>query len=146
MSTERWITEEPLDLNALLDETADPACGAVVAFGGLVREQNEGRAVSGMTYDAHVTMAARTLEALEQEVLERFDVRRCRIVHRIGALKLEEASVWVVVRSPHRRAAFEAGQYAIDTLKERLPVWKEEHYVEGESRHLDGTPLAPDET
>lgn len=144
--TSRWITEAPLDLDALIAETADVTCGALVAFGGLVRDHNDGRSVSGMTYDAHTRMAAATLEALEQEVLRRFDVRRCRLVHRVGPLALGEASVWVVVRSPHRKAAFRAAEYAIDTLKETLPVWKEEHYIDGDSAHLDGTSLAPDDT
>lgn len=139
----RWITEAPLDLDALITETEDVSCGALVAFGGLVRDHNDGRTVSGMTYDAHARMAAATLEALEGDVLRRFDVHQCRLVHRIGPLELGEASVWVVVRSPHRKAAFRAAEYAIDTLKATLPVWKEEHYVDGDSAHLDGTPLAP---
>ena len=141
----RWITSEPLDLDALLAETADPRCGALAIFGGLVREQNDGRPVSGMTYDAHVVLAAKTLAELELEVRERFGVEQCRIVHRTGPLQVEEASVYVVVRSAHRRAGLRAAEYAIDTLKERLPVWKEEHYVDGPSRFLAGTALTPTE-
>lgn len=141
MDVTRWITDAPIDLDPLLDETADPSCGALVVFGGLVRNTNDGRPVSGMTYDAHASMAASTLEALEREVLERFDVARCRIVHRIGPLALEEPSVWIVVRSGHRGAAFDAAEWAIDTLKTRLPVWKREHYIDGSDRFLDGTPL-----
>ncbi len=143
--TDRWITAAPLDLQTLIDETVDPTCGALVAFGGLVRNHHQGRAVSGMTYDAHVNMCARVLEALERETCEKFGVAHCRIVHRTGALELGEASVWIVVRSAHRGPAFEAAEYAIDTLKERLPVWKEEHYTDGSRAHLKGTPLGEDE-
>jgi molybdopterin synthase catalytic subunit len=141
---DRWITTSPLQSETLLAETADPRCGALVVFGGTVREHNEGRPVDGMHYDAHIELAARTLAALEAEVCERFGVLHCRVQHRIGALALEELSVLVVVRSAHRAAAFEAGRYAIDTLKERLPVWKHEHYTDGDARYLDGTPLTPE--
>ena len=142
----RWVTEEALNLDAMLRETEDVSCGALVVFGGTVRDLNDGRAVTGMSYDAHVALAASTLEALEQEAKERFGVPQCRAMHRVGALALGEASVYVVVRSPHRPAAFEAGRWMIDTLKQRLPVWKEEHYADATSRHLDGVPLtAPEE-
>ena len=144
MDDEPWITSRPIELEPLLAETADPSCGALVVFGGLVRNENDGRPVSGMSYDAHVSMAARVLRELEAEVLERFEVARCRIVHRIGPLAVEEPSVWIVVRGGHRGPAFDAAEWAIDTLKQRLPVWKQEHYIDGEQRFLDGTPLRPE--
>lgn len=140
--TQRWVTEAELDLNELLAETEDPSCGALAVFAGTVREQNEGRPVTGMTYEAHPVLAARTLQALETEALERFDIARCRIVHRTGAMSLGDTSVLVVVRSAHRRASFEAAQWAIDTLKERAEVWKHEHYVDGDSAYLGGTSIA----
>lgn len=136
-----WITEDPLDLNALIQETEDESCGALVIFSGTVRNQNEGQPVSGMTYEAHVELAAKVLQDLEAEVRQKFGVPQCRIVHRIGALALGDVSVYVVVRAPHRGPAFEAGRYAIDELKQRVPVWKEEHYIDGASRYLDGVPL-----
>ncbi|MFT6397436.1 MAG: molybdopterin synthase catalytic subunit [Bradymonadia bacterium] len=137
----RYITRDPLDLQALLDETEDSGSGALAVFGGTVRELNEGRPVSGMTYDGHTSMGAKLLARLEAEAIQRFDVRRCRIMHRIGVLSLGETSVYVVVRSAHRASSFEAAKWAIDTLKEQLPVWKEEHYIDGDSRYLRGTPL-----
>lgn len=141
---DHWITESPLSIDPLIAATCDPRCGALVVFGGTVREHNDGRPVDGMRYEAHVELAARTLAALEAEVCERFGVLQCRIQHRIGTLALEELSVVVVVRAAHRDAAFEAGRYAIDTLKERLPVWKHEHYTDGDARYLDGAPLTHD--
>jgi molybdopterin synthase catalytic subunit len=137
----RWITEDPLQLEPLLAETEDESSGALVVFYGTVRNENEGRPVSGMTYEAHVSMAEKVLRELEAEVLDRFDVRRCRIVHRIGALKLGEASVIIVVRGGHRGPTYEASRYAIDELKQRVPIWKQEHYIDGDSRYLDGVPL-----
>jgi molybdopterin synthase catalytic subunit len=133
--------EAPLDLDALLRETEDDASGALVIFSGTVRNENEGRPVDGMTYEAHVAMAEKVLRELEQEVLSRFPVRRCRIVHRIGALALGEVSIYVVVRAGHRGEAFDAARYGIDEAKLRVPIWKEEHYIDGDSRYLDGTPL-----
>ncbi|GAB4572356.1 MAG: molybdenum cofactor biosynthesis protein MoaE [Anaerolineae bacterium] len=137
----RWITYDPLDLNALIAETEDPSCGALVIFSGTVRNENDGRPVSGMTYEAHLEMAEKVLAEIEQEVLDRFPVSQCRIVHRIGELALGEVSIYVVVRGGHRGEAFDAARYGIDETKKRAPIWKEEHYIDGDSRYLDGTPL-----
>ena len=137
----KWITEAPLDLNALISETEDDSCGALVIFSGTVRNENEGRPVDGMTYEAHVEMAEKVLQEIEAETLKRFPVAQCRIAHRIGPMKLGEVSVYVVVRAGHRGEAFEAARYGIDETKKRVPIWKEEHYIDGDSRYLDGTPL-----
>jgi len=137
----RHLVEGPIDLGALLAETEDPGSGALVVFVGTVRDHNEGKPVEAVTYEAYKPLAEKALQALEQEVLERFPVRRCRIQHRVGRLKLTEPSVAIVVRAAHRPEAFEAAKWAIDELKKRVPIWKEEHYVTGEKRYLDGTPL-----
>ncbi len=137
----RWIVDTPLELAPLLAETEDPACGALVVFFGTVRDENDRQPVEGMTYEAHVSMAEKVLRAIEAEALDRFGVRRCRIQHRIGTLKLGEPSVIIVVRAAHRAAAYDASRYAIDQIKQRAPIWKEEHYVTGASRYLDGVPL-----
>jgi len=137
----RWITTEPLDLAALIAETEDPSAGALVIFSGTVRNENDGLPVNGMTYEAHVPLAEKVLKELEAEVLARFPVSQCRIVHRVGPLALGEVSVYVVVRAGHRGEAFDAARYAIDETKQRVPIWKEEHYVDGASRYLEGTPL-----
>ncbi len=137
----RWVTEEPLDLNALLAETEDPGSGALVVFSGTVRDQNDGRSVSSMTYEAHVALAERVLQQIEAEALARFSARRCRIVHRLGPLALGEVSVYVVVRAAHRAEAFAAARYGIEAVKQRVPIWKREHYLDGDSRYLEGTPL-----
>lgn len=142
----RWILDAPLDLAPLLAETEDPACGALVVFVGTVRNENDGQPVEGMTYEAHVSMAEKVLRQIEDEVLNRFDVRRCRIQHRIGTLRLGEPSVIIVVRAAHRAAAYDASRYAIDAIKQRAPIWKEEHYVTGASRYLDGVPLTRKES
>lgn len=141
----RWICDTSFDLAALLSETEDVSSGALVIFYGTVRDENDGQPVHSMTYEAHVALAEKVLAEIEQEALTRFQVRRCRIQHRIGLLQLGEPSVIIIVRAAHRGAAYDASRYAIDELKQRAPIWKEEHYVGGESRYLDGVPLTKKE-
>lgn len=136
-----WLSPEPLSLDALLAQTVDPTCGGLVVFSGDIRNHNEGRHAIAITYEAHETLASKVLATIEREVLERFDCAQCRIVHRLGRVEVGQSSVLIVVRAPHRAAAFEGARYAIDELKERVPIWKEEHYAEGDSRFLDGVPL-----
>lgn len=132
------LTDQELDLAALLADTEDPACGALVVFGGTVRLDD---GVQAIDYTAYAPLAEKALAEIEQETLSRFDVRHCRLVHRLGLLKLGELSVLVVVRAGHRAAAFEAARWAIDTLKQRIPVWKEEHYHDGRQIFVEGQPL-----
>lgn len=136
-----WLTEEPLDLDALLAETTDPSCGGVVVFSGDIRNHNDGREVTGITFEAHESLASKAIEALEKEVLAQFDVAQCRIQHRTGEVPVGESSVLIVVRASHRAAAFDGCRHAIDELKERVPIWKHEHYAEGDSAYLEGKPL-----
>lgn len=138
----KHLQTDPLDLASLLAETDSPDVGALVVFGGTVRNSNDGRSVNGINYSAHVVLAEKILKEIEQDSLKHFDIQSCRIIHRHGQLNLQEFSVLVVVRAAHRVAAFEAARYAIDTLKQRVPIWKEEHYGDGSSRYLEGTPLA----
>ncbi|HUP91311.1 MAG TPA: molybdenum cofactor biosynthesis protein MoaE [Solimonas sp.] len=133
------MSDSPLDLLDLLAETADDDCGALVVFGGTVRRDDGVRRID---YSAYLPLAIRVLQEIEAEVCARFEVARCRIVHRIGAVALGELSVIVVVRAPHRGEAFRGAQYAIDELKQRLPVWKEEQLAGAASRFVAGVPLA----
>lgn len=142
----RWILDTPLALDPLLQETEDPGSGALVVFYGTVRNTNDGRPVRSMAYEAHVSMAEKVLAEIEQEALDKFAIQHCRIQHRTGHLELGEPSVIIVVRAAHRGDAYAASRYAIDELKQRAPIWKEEHYADGDSRYLDGVPLStPDE-
>jgi molybdopterin synthase catalytic subunit len=111
-----------------------PASGAVVTFLGVVRDHSDGRAgVTGLTYEAYEGEANRRLGEVAQELRRRWpEVDRVALLHRTGALTLSEVSVAVVVSSPHRPDAFDAARYAIDSLKETVPVWKQEHWVGGD--------------
>jgi molybdopterin synthase catalytic subunit len=132
------ITDQVLDIESLLTQTDDPDCGALVVFGGTVRLDD---GVKAIDYTAYAPLAEKALAEIEQETLQRFDIRHCRLLHRTGMLKLGELSVVVVVRGGHRGPTFEAARWAIDTLKQRVPVWKEEHYLDGRSTFVEGQPV-----
>lgn len=135
------ITDQPLELEALLEETQSPESGALVVFAGTVRTHNEGRKVTAIDYSAYEPLAEKALAEIEQETLQRFDIARCRIRHRTGDLQIGDMSVVVVVRAAHRADAFEAGRYAIDTVKHKVPIWKREAYADGSHVYLKGCAL-----
>lgn len=137
------LSDSELDLASLLAETETPEAGALVVFGGTVRIENAGKSVSGMDYSAYAPLAEKALAEIERECQGKFAVLRCRVMHRIGALKLGELSVLVIVRAAHREEAFAAARWAIDTLKQHVPIWKKEHYGEHDSAFLAGTELKP---
>jgi molybdopterin synthase catalytic subunit len=138
-NTPTHLTAAPLSLDALMAETEDDTCGALVVFGGTVRLTNAGRQVESMDYSAYGPLAAKTLADIEAEAVEKFDAHACRIQHRTGRLGLGEVSVYVVVRAVHRDAAFEAARYALEELKARVAVWKNEYYADGSTAYLEGT-------
>lgn len=130
-----WIavTADPLPVDAAISWATTPGSGAVVVFLGVVRDNSEGRrGVRGLTYEAYVEAAVSRLGDVAAEARRRWsDVDRIVLLHRVGDLELSEASVAVVVSSPHRADAFEAARYCIDTLKETVPIWKREHWEGG---------------
>jgi len=125
------LTDRPIDPQTVLDQVSSPAAGAVVLFLGTVREQSRGRATVGLEYEAYGQMARKELEKLAAEALGRWPLCHCAIVHRLGRLQIGEISVAIAVSSPHRRAAFEAGQWLIDRTKEVVPIWKNEQFADG---------------
>lgn len=141
----RHLTDTPLDLDALMAETEDEECGALVVFGGTVRLNNAGREVDSMDYSAYGPLAAKTLGDIETETREKFGVHACRIQHRTGRLGLGAVSVYIVVRALHRDAAFEAARDALEQLKARVAVWKNEYYADGTSAYLPGTEVVQPE-
>jgi adenylyltransferase/sulfurtransferase len=127
------FSDRPLDLAAERARVEDPACGGYASFEGWVRDSNDGRAVERLEYEAYAELAVKEGERIVAEALERFGVRHARCVHRVGALGLGELAVWVGVSSAHRGEAFAACRYIIDEVKHRVPIWKKEHYVDGDS-------------
>ncbi|MCM2257999.1 MAG: molybdenum cofactor biosynthesis protein MoaE [Vicinamibacteria bacterium] len=123
------LTREPIDLAALSATAAHD--GALALFVGVVRDENAGRSVLRLEYEAYEEMALEELARVEAETRAGWPVTDVRLVHRLGPLAIGEASVAVAVSSPHRAEAFAACRFAIDTLKARVPIWKKEFYADG---------------
>jgi molybdopterin synthase catalytic subunit len=136
------VVTEPIRHEQVVAELAGPEHGAELLFWGVVRATNEGRRVLAVSYDAHVPLAEKTFRDIGEEVLARFgrDLRVV-VIHRTGRLEVGEASVVVGVASPHRDEGYEASRYVIEQLKVRSPIWKQEHYAEGDSAWLCGHAL-----
>ena len=127
------IVEEPLSPDAIAGAVGKPAAGGIVIFSGVVRNEKDGRPVKYLEYEAHAPMAEAKLREIGAEVRRRWpSVKAVAILHRIGRLEIGESSVLIAVSAAHRREAFEACHYAIDTLKQTVPVWKKEHFEDGE--------------
>jgi molybdopterin synthase catalytic subunit len=136
------MTSDPISLDLLARELSLAENGAQIVFSGVVRDHNRGRRVVAVTYDAHVVLAEKTFREIGEEARARWGERlSVAIVHRSGRLGVGEASLVIAVGSPHREAAFEASRYVLEQLKTRSPVWKQEHYADGESEWLRGHPL-----
>jgi molybdopterin synthase catalytic subunit len=110
-----------------------PGAGALALFSGVVRDQTGGRRVKFLEYEAHGPMALAKMREIGAAIRSRWPtITRIALVHRIGRLEIGESSVMIAVSSPHRAQAFEACRFAIDTLKETVPIWKKEHFEDGE--------------
>lgn len=133
------LVDRVIDVTALVREVASTSNGATVLFIGTVRDVNDQRSVTGMEYSAYKSMAEREMHDIAREASERFGTPDVVIEHRVGALELGEASVAIVVGHPHRGGAYEASRYIIEQLKQRVPIWKLEHYVDGTREWVDPT-------
>jgi molybdopterin synthase catalytic subunit len=127
------LTHEPIEAAAVLAQVASNDAGAVVLFLGTTREFTRGRQTASLDYECYPEMAEQKLAELEAEACRRWPLVGCVIIHRLGHLELGEASIAIAVSSPHRRVAFEAGQWLIDTIKEVVPIWKCENWADGTS-------------
>lgn len=125
------LTFDPIDYSSLTESVRLPHCGAVVLFLGTVREITGSQVTVSLDYEAYVPMAEKKLAEVEAEVRRRWTVGEVALVHRLGHLGVGEVSVAVAVSSPHRAQAFEAGRYAIDRIKEVVPIWKRENAPDG---------------
>jgi molybdopterin synthase catalytic subunit len=127
------FTAASIDTDAARRELLDPSAGGCVSFEGWVRDHNEGLAVRHLEYEAFVDLAVKEGERIVAEAARRFPIRHALCVHRIGDLAIGELAVWVGASAAHRGEAFDACRYVIDEVKHRVPIWKKEHYVNGDS-------------
>jgi molybdopterin synthase catalytic subunit len=126
------IVSDPIDAATVTAAVADPASGAICTFIGTTRDHHDVRSVTQLEYEAYPEMALRELQKIGAEARRRWPITKIAIVHRIGVVPIGEASVVIAVSSAHRVAAFEACHFAIDRLKEVVPIWKKEHFDGGE--------------
>jgi molybdopterin converting factor subunit 1 len=125
------ITRKPIPTNDLAQQLKAPRDGAVVVFEGIVRDNSRGKKTLYLEYEAYEPMALKKMEEIRHEVKRKFSIDRVGMIHRLGRLEIGETSVAILVTSAHRRAAFEACHYAIDRLKQVVPIWKKEYFEDG---------------
>jgi molybdopterin synthase catalytic subunit len=138
------ISSAPLDLDALVQAVSSPGQGAIMSFLGIVRNQNLNRRVTHLEYEAYEPLAVRALNRIRDEARERWPAVGLGIHHRIGRLAIGESSVAIVAASAHRADAFAACRYAIERVKQIVPIWKHE-YFEGGDVWIEGATADPDD-
>jgi molybdopterin synthase catalytic subunit len=126
------ISGFPLDEAACIAKATDPACGGMLVFRGIVRNKTKSKKIVRLEYECYPSMALKELKKIANDVIRLWDVKNVVIHHRTGILNISEIAVIIVVSAPHRQAAFEGCQYAIDTLKKTVPIWKKEVFDDGE--------------
>ncbi|WP_391503408.1 molybdenum cofactor biosynthesis protein MoaE [Fictibacillus phosphorivorans] len=126
------ITSEPINNQDVIDSVAHHNAGAISVFIGTVREMTGQKQTKFLHYEAYVPMAEKQLERIGTEIQEKWPSAITAITHRIGTLQISDIAVTIAVSTPHRHDAFEASRYAIERIKEIVPIWKKEHYTDGE--------------
>ena len=126
------VTRDPLDLQALVSYVTDPEAGAIATFIGTTRNNNDGRKVTALDYEAYPEMAEKELARLGEEAKRKWKIERMAIVHRIGPVQITEPSVIIAVSAAHRDDAFQACRFAIEEIKKSVPIWKKEVFEGGE--------------
>ncbi|HYN19445.1 MAG TPA: molybdenum cofactor biosynthesis protein MoaE, partial [Thermoanaerobaculia bacterium] len=137
------LVDGPLEVERIVKSVEDPGCGAVVVFLGTVRNHHAGRRVDKLTYTAYRRMAEETLLRIVADLEASSPGLRAAIVHRLGEVPVGEPSVVIAVASAHRAAAYEASRTALERLKAEVPIWKREHYAEGDAAWREEEPLTP---
>ena len=138
------LVDGPIDIESLLSEVSATSCGAVVIFIGSVRDHHQSRPVSKISYDAYRSMALAALQDIAGTLGGSSPDLRTGIVHRLGEIPAGEASIVIVVASPHRAAAYGASREALERIKREVPIWKEEHYADGTKMWREEEPLTGD--
>ncbi|MGA1367898.1 MAG: molybdenum cofactor biosynthesis protein MoaE [Blastocatellia bacterium] len=127
------VTREAIDKQDLESRVILGAAGAVVTFDGIVRNQTNGRPVLSLQYEAYPPMAVKEMRRIGEEIRQQWpQIDGIGMIHRFGPLAISESSIVIVITSPHRKAAFEACRFAIDRLKQTVPIWKKEIFADGE--------------
>ncbi|WP_048827310.1 molybdenum cofactor biosynthesis protein MoaE [Bacillus sp. B-jedd] len=126
------IAKEPIDIQSVIDKVVQREAGAITTFIGTVRELTKGKKTLYLIYEAYEAMAVKKLEQIGREIEERWAGSKVAISHRVGKLDITDIAVVIAVSTPHRADAYEANRYAIERIKEIVPIWKKEHWEDGE--------------
>jgi MoaE-MoaD fusion protein len=126
------LIREPIDIRKVADSVQKPEDGAVIVFEGVVRNHSQDKPVRFLEYDAYESMALKKIEEIGSRAKSEYAIRDIAIVHRLGHMEVGECSIVIAVASAHRGPAFDACRFAIDTIKEIVPIWKKEFYEDGE--------------
>lgn len=132
------VTREVIDLNAMLHRAKHAAAGAVLLFSGDVRNHSEGQTVEFLEYEAHETMAQQQIEGIVAEAEKRWPLHYVEVIHRFGPMRVLDCSIGIVVASSHRKDAYAASRFIIDTVKQTVPIWKKEHFADGRAVWVEG--------
>jgi molybdopterin synthase catalytic subunit len=127
------FSDQPINPAELQATLSHPTAGGFVAFEGWVRNHNEGHAVLKLEYEAFAELATKEGQRIVDEAVQEFSITGAACAHRVGLLEIGDMAVWVGVAAAHRGAAFDACRYIIDEVKQRVPIWKKEHYASGDS-------------
>jgi len=127
------IIEQPIQIEKLIKKVERPEAGAITTFIGTVREWTKGRRTLFLEYQAYIPMAVKMMTKIGDEIQQKWPETKMAITHRIGRLEISDIAVAIVVSSPHRKAAYEANEYAIERIKQMVPIWKKEHWEDGET-------------
>ncbi|MGG1675805.1 molybdenum cofactor biosynthesis protein MoaE [Neobacillus sp. NRS-1170] len=127
------ISKEPINIQAVIDKVVQREAGAITTFIGTVRELTHGKKTLFLIYEAYEAMAVKKLEQIGSEIEERWEGSSVAITHRVGRLDITDVAVVIAVSTPHRADAYEANRYAIERIKEIVPIWKKEHREDGEA-------------
>jgi len=127
------LIDKDIDVDRVIRSVEDPSAGGTSVFIGTTRNHSDGKEVLEMEYQAYVPMALRKMNELAENVRSKWKLKNVSIVHRVGRLRIGEPSVVIAVSAPHRKEAFEACRFTIDTLKESIPIWKKEVFRDGEA-------------
>ncbi len=132
------VTREIIDLNSLLARAKNSAAGAVLLFSGDVRNHSDGRAVDCLEYETHERMAEKQIAEIVLEAKRRWELHYVEVIHRFGKMRISDCSIGIVVASSHRKDAYAASRFIIDTVKKSVPIWKKEHFTNGQAIWVEG--------
>lgn len=125
------ITDVPIQVDAVTEKVTSRNAGAITVFIGTVREMTKGKKTLSLQYEAYPPMAIKMFEQIEAEMLEKWPETKVAITHRVGKLDISDVAVVIAVSSPHRKIAYEANEFAIDRIKQIVPIWKKEYWEDG---------------